>query len=476
MKNIPFVIFHIFVSVSLCCLSFGEEAALDFNALDKVVSTELKQTKTPGAVVAVVKGEKVIYCKGFGKSTIDPEASITPDSIFRAASVGKMLTATVLTKLAEEGKLKFDEPIGTYVKELSPKVSKLTIHQLLSHTAGLRDVERFSGYTMDEDGVQKTVRYSVDSDDLRKDILAWKDDIFFQKPNTIFSYSNIGYSIAGLVVEEITGQKFHVAMDDLLFKPAGMNHTTFPAILSKTPSSPNSKSVFMGFTDYAVHRPVGTYITTIKDLTRFAIMMLNQGKIDGKQVLSPSIFSTISMPRSPVYSGKSETAQYGYGLESDEYRGVKILQHGGSLPGYGCRFVAVPDHKLAIITMCNNTGKGLGQTIEKAMEMMVPLTAKVEQKELQVTEEELKPFVGTYVSSYYPRDLEKKKIEVSIKDGKLFIVNEDKSCTLEKIGLRRFISSQKSAIPSGVFVFIPGSDGSIEYLHRRRVWTKVSAK
>jgi CubicO group peptidase (beta-lactamase class C family) len=476
MKNIPFVILHLFVSVSLCSLSFGEEASLDFNELDQVVSAELKQTKIPGAVVAVVKGEKVIYCKGFGKSTIDPEASITPDSMFRTASVGKMLTATALTKLSEEGKLKFDEPIGTYVKELSPKVSKLTVHQLLSHTAGLRDVERFSGYAVNEGGARKTIRYSADSNDLKKDILAWKDDIVFQKPNTLFSYSNMGYSIAGLVVEEITGQKFHEAMDNLLFKPAGMNHTTFPAILSKTPSNPNSKSVFGGFTDYAVHRPIGTYITTIKDLTRFAIMMLNEGKIDGKQVLSPSIFSTISKPHAQVYSDQSETSQYGYGLGYGEYRGVKVLQHGGKLPGYGCRFVAAPDHKLAIITMCNSTGKGLDQTVEKAMEMMLPLTAKVEQKELPTTEEELKPLVGTYASSAYARDLEKDKIDVSIKDGKLFFKDGDKSCSLEKIGLRRFIDRQKS-VTSGVVVFIPASDGSIEYLlHSRRVWPKVLAK
>jgi CubicO group peptidase (beta-lactamase class C family) len=443
-----------------------KDPKFNMGEFEKVVSEEMKLNKTPGVAFVGIKGEGIIFSKGFGISTTQPDTPITPDSLLQTGSVGKMLTAIVVARLAEEGKLKFDEPIGTYVKELSPKVSKLTLHQLLSHTAGLRDADRFTG--------------SVKEEDLRNDVLAWKDNIFFEEPNKIFSYSNIGYSIAGLVIEQVTGKTYSAAMDELLFKPVGMTHTTFAALLAKdSAGSQQSKGKvkkFMGFTDFAVYRPAGFHVSTVNDLVRFATAILNKGMIEDKQVLSPTLFSTISIPHVPAHTRPySEHAQYGYGVFTFESRGVKFVEHGGSVSGFGCRLVTVPEHQVAVIMMTNTTGGKMNQSVEKALEMMLPLTPKVDdRKEISATEDELKAFVGTYAHPYIGHTME--NIQISIKNGKLFVKHLKDSYSLNRIGPRRFTDPTKIQISAVDAVFLPASDGSIEYLHlKQHAWKKVLA-
>jgi len=105
----------------------------DFNDLDGVSIAEMKEMVIPGAVVAVVSGDRVTHMKAFGISNLETNTPVTPDMLFRSGSTGKIFTAAVLVTLAEEGKLRLDEPIGKYVKGLSAEFSQLTAHQMLTH-------------------------------------------------------------------------------------------------------------------------------------------------------------------------------------------------------------------------------------------------------------------------------------------------------------------------------------------------------
>jgi CubicO group peptidase (beta-lactamase class C family) len=101
--------------------AFSQQGKLDFTDLEKVALEELKQTLTPGAAIAIVSGDRIVFTKGFGVSSIETRLPVTSDMLFRNGSVGKMLTAAALVSLAEEGKLNLHEPIGKHVKGLSPK-------------------------------------------------------------------------------------------------------------------------------------------------------------------------------------------------------------------------------------------------------------------------------------------------------------------------------------------------------------------
>ncbi len=110
-----------------------------FAELEKIALEELQETETPGAAIAVVSGERVVFAKGFGESNIETHAPVKPEMLFRLGAPTKVFTAAALVMLAEEGKIRLDEPIGNYAKGLSPKIAQVTAHQLLTHTAGLKD-------------------------------------------------------------------------------------------------------------------------------------------------------------------------------------------------------------------------------------------------------------------------------------------------------------------------------------------------
>ncbi|MDQ1591774.1 MAG: hypothetical protein QOG71_2401 [Pyrinomonadaceae bacterium] len=189
----------------------AQSAPVDFAELEKTIVAELKENKTPGAAVAVVSGERVLFVKGFGATSTEGGASVTPDTLFRMGSTTKMFTAVALLTLADAGRIKLDAPIGNYVKNLSPKIAALTAHQLLSQSAGLRDFAP-AIVTNDDAGLSRNVR-------------AWKDDVFFTGPNRVYSYSSAGYWLAGFVVEELHGKPYADALRELLFNPPGMTRS-----------------------------------------------------------------------------------------------------------------------------------------------------------------------------------------------------------------------------------------------------------
>lgn len=152
----------LYLFISLLCVSqssFAQQKTINFSELEATVNEELKTTNTPGAAVAVVVNDRVVFAQGFGVSDIETGTNVNPDTLFRIASTTKMLTAAALVTLAEQGRIKLDAPVGKYVQGLSPKISQVTVHQLLSHTAGIRDGASFNGPHDDSAGTTGKAKY-----------------------------------------------------------------------------------------------------------------------------------------------------------------------------------------------------------------------------------------------------------------------------------------------------------------------------
>ena len=122
----------------------------------------------PRRAVIVISGDKVVFAKGFGKTSAEGGPTVTPDTLFRMGSTTKMFTAASLLTVASMGKIKLDAPIGGYVKDLAPKVAALTAHQILSQSAGIRDFAALVT-TNDDTGLGQNIRQ-------------YKDDVFFTSP------------------------------------------------------------------------------------------------------------------------------------------------------------------------------------------------------------------------------------------------------------------------------------------------------
>src|SRR5262245_11177738 len=413
----------------------------DFGELEKVALAELAETNTPGAAVGVVSGDRLVFAKGFGVSNVETGAPVTPDMLFRLGSTTKMFTAAALVTLAEEGKLKLDEPIGKYAKGLSPKIAGLTAHQLLSHTAGLKN-----------DGAQLFGRH--DDEALADTVRALKDDFFLAAPGIIISYSNVGYWLSGYLIEAVSGKPYADALDERLFKSLGMQSTTLrptmamtrPLVQGHDVSGREKPRVVRPFADDAGSWPAGSIFSSVNDLSRFVIAFMNGGQIEGKQVLSPSLIKQLSSPHADVPGSESK---YGYGLRMSKNRGVRMVEHGGARSGFGSLISMAPDHRFALIILVNRSAGSLSKTAEKAMELMLPLEARVEIKPTPVamTEAEIARYIGVYGD-------QPNRIEISIKDGNLLFKGMGREAQVSKIGASRFSMTIPGRPQAGEFTLV----------------------
>src|SRR5688572_15333237 len=364
-------------------------ARADFSELDKLVPEELKEKNTPGAVIAIVSGNRVVYQKAFGLANIETGAAMQPEMLFRLGSTTKMFTAAALVALAEQNKIQLNEPIASRVKGLNEKVGAVTPHQLLSNSAGVRD---FAAPVVSNDDAA-----------LGNMVRSWKDDIFFAGQSEIYSYSSAGFWLSGFVIEELQGKPYGDAMTELLFKPIGMERTTlrplmamtYPLATAHAPVEGQPKIVRPFFNNVAMW-PAGSIFSNAHDLSRWVIALLNEGRLDGKQVLSPTLIGKMFGHHIPVPGEKD--AYYAYGLTVFKYKDVEIVGHGGFSRGYGSMIQMVPARKFAVIVLTNKSGETMRKTLNKATEIGLGLKEDQPEKPAAatpITAAEMQEYAGS---------------------------------------------------------------------------------
>ena len=466
---VPLPLMLLSVLLPSASLVLAQQQTVNFTELEKVTLEELKETNTPGAAVAVVSGDRLVFVKGFGVANIETGTPATPDTLFRIGSVTKMFTAAVLVTLAEERQIELHAPIGRYVKGLDSKLSQITAHQLMSHTAGMTDESPSDYGSHDDPALAAFVR-------------SLKDDQFFTEPGEIFSYSNPGFDVAGFLIEEVGGKPYADQMVERLFRPLGMNRTTFRPTMAMTyplsqghdASEKAKPTVIRPFGDNVAGWPDGFMFSSVNDLARFAIAFMDGGKIDGKQVLTTSVITKLSTPYADIHSRFGfENGRYGYGLFVHDHRGVRVIWHAGLIPGFGALLQMVPTERFAVIVLANKSGSLLNRTAEKAMELMLPLKAKTEAKPKQalaISEAEISEYVGTYTNK-------PESAEILMKEGRLVLERENSEFPITKIGKYRFSIIKPRESEPTEFVLVRAADGKTEYLHiGRHALKKVQAK
>ena len=422
--------------------------AVDFSELDKLVPAELKEKNTPGTVIAIISGDQVVYQKAFGVANVETNVEMQPEMLFRLGSTTKMFTAAALLTLAEKDKIKMNEPIGNRVKGLSARVGQVTPHHLLSNSAGVRD---FAAPVI-----------SNDDPALGNMVRSWKDDVFFADQGEIYSYSSPGYWLSGFVVEELYGKPYADSMTELLFKPLGMERTTLRPFMVITYPFAAGHAIDAGkptilrpmFNNVAMW-PAGSMWSNVKDLSRWVIALMNEGKLDGKQLLSPALINQMEQHQVPV-PGESDS-HYGYGLTVFKYKGLEFVGHGGFSRGYGSMIQMVPSRKFAVIVLTNKSGETMRKSLNKATELGLGLKDDEPQKPATVapvTESEMNQYVGTY--SHAPQTW-----EVSVREGKGYLKFDGKEYVMTKTGDKKFTYGEQN---ENEIIFVPGKSGKIEFL------------
>lgn len=302
------------------------------------------------SVAAVVNGE-LRFAGAYGIADVENGVAATPLTVFRIASTSKPLAAVAAMQLAERGALDLDAPVQNYAPAFPVKRFPITTRQVLAHVSGIRNYRPGEG--------ERTFRYGSLTDALS----IFKDDELEHAPGERFTYTTLGYTLLGVIVEGASGQSFEDYMRKQVFTPAGMSRTVADDVLEIVPNrargyTPRTFAVFDGnyrnaiLMDSSYKRPGGGWLSTAEDLARFAIA------VETGRLLKPETFR--QMTQGQRTTGGVETG-YAYGWYVNTRAGERreeSVWHGGVQPGFTSDLWLIPSKQFAVAIVANLEGGG----------------------------------------------------------------------------------------------------------------------
>ena len=321
---------------------FGGWLAAD-EKTDKVdkLFAQWDTTVTPGCTLAIIKDGEIIYKRGYGMAKIEDGIVMTPSKIFDIGSVSKQFTATCLTMLIKEGKVSIDDDIRKYFPEMPKYEKPITVNHLIHHTSGLRDYN----------GLLELAGFRPESDCPNVDEAL--EVIFKQKklnyaPGEEYSYTNTGYFLMGQIVERVSGKSLNEFAQERIFKPLGMKHTIYQDDHTQiikdraTGYDQTDKAYKIDLSNWD-ETGDGNVYTSVEDLYLWDQAFYNN-KL-GQDIMG--MLHTVGV----LNNGKK--IDYAFGLTVTEYKGLKVVEHGGSWAGFRAAIVRFPDQKFSAICLAN---------------------------------------------------------------------------------------------------------------------------
>ena len=426
----------------------------DFARVREAAKGEIAAGTMPGIAVAIVHRRRVVFAEGFGTANVETGAPVTPDTVFQAGSVGKMLTAAAVLETAAEGKLRLHDPVSRVVRGLDPAIGALSSHQLLAQVSGLRDMPGAHGEQGDE-AHGRFVRTLTAADR----ILA---------PGQSFSYSNIGYSLAGYAAAEASGVPFAELVRRRVFEPAGMTRSTlrpveamtWPLALGHQKSAEGKFTVVRPMTHDTRLWPAGYAFTTAADLARFAMAFLDEGRIDGRSALRPETPRTMLMPHAAL-PNLYDNGRYGYATFQFTMRGQRVAEHAGSMIGFAALMRTVPSEEFTVIALSNGDAPAV-KTAEAAMEVLLPVTDPApfttDGPPMAIDAAEAAAIAGRYENRW--------RFTLSVENGAPVLRQDDgPPLAVSKVGENRYVAVGAGNRPRLRFLVSPAAAGRPAYLH-----------
>ena len=361
-----------------------------FKLLDEQIQAAMERYGVPGVAVGIAYGDEE-YLAGYGVTSVENPLPVTPDTLFQIGSTTKTMTATAIMRLVDMGKLELDAPVRQYLPDLALKdpatAEKVTVKHLLTHTAGwLGDFFAETGWG--EDALARYVAKMADVTQLTPVGEYW-------------SYNNASFSLAGRIIEAVTGKPYEVSLKELLLDPLEMKNSFFFAheVISYRVAIGHRKEETGPVVNrvWALPRsanPAGGLCTTVKDQLRYARFQMGDGTApDGTQHLKPE---TLALMHTPVTSAGGDE-QIALSWFVAKVGDIEVHKHGGSTFGQISAFIMVPAQKFAIVVVTNyDDGALLNEAVTNwALEHFLG-AKKTEPEAITIPVEQLAPYLGNY--------------------------------------------------------------------------------
>ena len=381
------------------CIAVTQGAKLEgegkqFEQLDAFVKKQAADDKFSG-VVLVAKSGRPVLSAAYGFANRRTHTPIRVDTKFDLGSMPKMFTAIAIAQLAEAGRLHYDDPIIKYLPSFPNRTiaEKVTIHQLLTHTAGFGNYFRPGFFERRLSTVKEYLAFVA-------------EDPLVSEPGAQYQYSNSGYVVLGAIIESVSGQDFYDYVRDHIFRPAGMRDTAYytreehienvatgytsgqgfmilrpgekppsgktphPGMVIRqsgdgsSPQEQTSSSSLKDTNDMRPYRgsPAGGAYSTAPDLLRFVEALENDKLVNADSLKVLQTGKVVTRPGGP---------RYGYGFNEWEVGGHRIVGHGGGAPGVNTMLQIYPDLGYSVIVLSNYDPPAAEDIAAKARELLL---------------------------------------------------------------------------------------------------------
>lgn len=420
---------------------------IDKDQLQKQLDEGAQALDVPGVAVGVYHAgtEQHVF---FGVTSVENPLPVDENTLFQFGSTGKTYTATAMMRLVEQGLVDLDAPVRRYIPEFRVQDEdasrNATILHLFNHTAGWEG----DLFTNTGDGDDALARYVEEMADLTQ----------AAPIGTTVSYNNASLSVAGRIIEIVTGKTYEAALKELVFDPLGLTHTFFfpNDIMSRRFAVGHNQAPDGTITvarPWGMARsgtPAGGMSATSADQIAWARFHLGDGRgADGKQVLSQELLKKMQEPTFDM-RGSALGDYVGISWLLRDVDGVRIVGHGGDTIGQHSQFLMVPerDFAISVMTNCGPNGSQLNEDLVKwALEAYIGVVDR-DPDALELPASELAAYAGRYETIAAWADL-------SVEDGHLLVNVEIKPETKKQLMEEGFEEPEQPPIPIGL---LPGED------------------
>lgn len=316
--------------------------------MDRVIQQQMEEYNIPNLTVSVVQGDQLLFAKGFGYADHEAKTPVDPaKTLFRIGSTSKLFTWTAVMQLVKQGKLDLDTDVNEYLDFQIPNhlerrgiretVAPITIRHLMSHTPGFEDYMT-KVFNLEEGKALPLSQYIRESRPVR---------VF--APGEVTAYSNYGTTLAGYIVELVSGMPYAQYVEENIYRPLGMTNSTFrqpvPENLAEQLSKPyryvNGQFVEAKF-EY-VSEPAGSMSSSAADMARFMMAYLQGGQLKGESILQEETVERMFAEQFTLHPSLDGTA---HGFIKATYNDLDVFQHPGGTMLYDTGLYLIPDQSL----------------------------------------------------------------------------------------------------------------------------------
>jgi len=372
-------------------------------AWEEWIEYQLAIERIPAASVGIVHDQELLASRGFGLANPDTGSPATADTIYSICSISKLFTSVALMQLRDDGRVRLDAPVADYLdwftlQDAHPNDEAITIRRLMSHSSGLPRESDYP-YWSDPDFIFPTHDQIIDR-------LSEQESLY--PSSRYFQYSNLGLTLVGEIVAEVSDQDYHERVQAEILEPLGMDST-----FTDIPAEEWGKRMALGHStlqrDGSRKRlplfkangiaPAAGFASTVPDLAAFAKWQFRLLGTDTTEIIRSSTLR--EMQRVQWMDPDWEVAR-GLGFGTWKSGDHVFVGHGGGCPGYYSQFLLEPKHKLGVIVLTSAIGSPVGFYAEKAVDLLVPAIQAATSSPNDVPEHdpELDRYVGIYDSSW----------------------------------------------------------------------------